>query len=80
MKKTKLNLKPTFSWERPIEDAILESVRHMALVMERRSKHSLEKGWFANNRLQEDCATAAMAYRTVIGIIEREKRIREKIY
>ena len=54
-----------FSWERPIEDQILEYVRYMAESMEERSRHGLETGWFANNRLQEDCEKMAMAYRMV---------------
>ena len=67
---------PIFSWEKPIEQAILEFVRYMASYMETTASRR-DYGWFANNRLQEDAEKAATAYRTVEGQILKEIEIRK---
>ncbi len=70
---------PKMSWERPIEEVILDFTRHMARCMEQRARHGLETGWFKNNRLQEDAQKMATAYRTVEKHIKREVELRNKI-
>lgn len=67
---------PKMSWERPIGEAILEYVRYMASSMEGVASRSRERGWFANNRLQEDAQRMADAYRKVEKQIEWEIKIR----
>ena len=78
--KTKVKLPfPVFSWERPIEEAILTYVRYMADSMEQVANREKETGWFANNRLQEDAQIMADAYRTVESRIEEEIKLRKSI-
>ena len=70
---------PTMSWDKPIEQEILEYVTHMANKMERVAGNNLETGWFKNNRLQEDAGKMATAYNTVREHIEREIKFRNSI-
>ena len=75
----KILTKPVFSWEKPIEQEIMAFVQHMAREMERTASRQRERGWFANNRLQDDAQKMADAYRTVEKHIKREIKIRKKI-
>lgn len=70
-KKPNLNFVCQMSWERPVEEQLLEFVRNMASNMESVSEHNRETGWFANNTLSNEASKMALAYRTV------EKRILE---
>lgn len=56
---------PQFSWERPMEEQIIEFCDHMAQTMRRSQEYNKETGWFANNSLSDRCGAAAMAYETV---------------
>ena len=77
---TPINYKlPQFSWEKPIEEEILNFTRNMAIQMERASDYHKETGWFANNELSENCARMAQAYRTVEEYILKEIKIRKSI-
>lgn len=68
-----------FSWEKPIENEILNFVRHMAESMESVANHNRETGWFKNNRLQDDAQKMADAYRTVEKHIMREIKLRANL-
>ena len=70
---------PKMSWEKPIEQEMLNFTRSMAIQFERSTEHHRETGWFANNRLSEDCATMAKAYRTVEKHILSEIEIRSSL-
>ena len=71
--------KPVMSWDKPIEQEILEFTKHMAESMEKVSSKPRETGWFANNRLQEDAQRMADAYRTIQRHIEKEIKIRSEL-
>jgi len=68
-----------FSWEKPIEQEILNFTRHMAEQMEQVAIAQKETGWFANNELSEGANNMAKAYRTVERHILKEIEIRLKV-
>ena len=63
---------PTFSWEKPIEEEILEYVVYMRQTMEGVARRNKETGWFANNRLSENAQKMAGAYLMVENHIIKE--------
>ncbi len=67
-----------YSWERPIEDVLLDYVKHMASTMEEVDAHNREEGWFANNELADGAKNMARAYRTVQHKIETEIKFRKQ--
>ena len=72
-----MNTKKKFSWETSIAEDILHFSKRMADEMEQVATHNLEKGWFANNRLQEDAQIMANAYRTIEKHILNEMKMRK---
>ena len=71
MKEKPITFEANFSWEQPVEDQLLDFVRHMATNMEITAEYHKETGWFANNSLSDNAHYMALAYRTV------EKKILE---
>lgn len=70
---------PKFSWEKPIEEEILSYCSQMASKFEESSLNHRDNSWFANNRLSEDCALMAKAYRTVENHVRKEIEMRKEL-
>lgn len=70
---------PKMSWERPIEEILLEFCNHMARTMRSSESYNRETGWFADNSLSERCGAAAMAYETVANRIKEEIRLKSSL-
>ena len=70
---------PKMSWEKPIEQEILNYCQYMAQQMRQSEGGHKETGWFSNNSFSEKCGAAAMAYETVAEHVQHEIDLRKTL-